>query len=466
MPDLITEALLGDDERRPMSVSEITALIRGDLESTFTSVWIEGEVLSFTRAASGHWYFSLKDSKAQIRAACFVQDQRNISVTPFNGLQAIVRGRLGVYPQRGDYQIIVHSVEDAGKGALTAEFERIKRKLEAEGLFSPSLKREIPFLPRRVGIVTSSSGAAFHDIVRVLTRRTRTVDIMLLPVRVQGAGASEDMCAAIEMANRYNTGVDDLAKIDVLIVGRGGGSQEDLFAFNDETLARTIRASEIPVISAVGHEIDTTIADLVADLRAPTPSAAAEIVAASEDAIRDSLKSYFGRMRSSIDLKVSRLDGRLRSSVFSKTLTSEPTTVTDARYRFDYATDRLNEGFKERVALLTTRFDRISRRLSPQWLAKGVAERRGRFDLLQKSLAHQAAGLVAKRRESLSVLVAELDAMSPLAVLSRGYSITKSGDSVVTSVSDVTPGDRITISVSDGTVEATVNQVRGGENCD
>src|SRR5712691_11408627 len=282
-------SLFDETERRPVTVSELTASIRGELEKRFASVWVEGEISNFHAPGSGHWYFTLTDEFAQMRAACYRSSNQRIRFRPEDGLQVRARGRVSVYEPKGEYQLIVETLEPVGAGALQLAFEQTKARLQAEGLFAAELKRAIPFFPRRVGVVTSSTGAAIRDIINVISRRTRTVHVLFSPARVQGEGAGSDIARAIQFINLHHRralaeGRKDAA-VDVLIVGRGGGSTEDLWAFNEEEVARAIRASEIPVISAVGHETDFTIADFVADRRAPTPSAAAELVAAREDQI-------------------------------------------------------------------------------------------------------------------------------------------------------------------------------------
>src|SRR6266851_4075173 len=279
-------SLFDEAERRPVSVSELTTAIRGTLEKRFATVWVEGEISNFRAVSSGHWYFTLKDELAQLRSACYRSSNQRIRFRPEDGLQVRARGRLSVYEPKGEYQLIVETLEPVGAGALQLAFEQTKVRLAAEGLFAEAVKRAIPMFPRRIGVITSPSGAAIRDILNVISRRTRTVHVLFVPARVQGDGAAQEIVRAIKFLNDFHAralrdGNLDAA-IDVMIVGRGGGSIEDLWAFKEEVVARTIRASAIPVISAVGHETDFTIADFVADMRAPTPSAAAEIVAAHE----------------------------------------------------------------------------------------------------------------------------------------------------------------------------------------
>ncbi|MFN3330271.1 MAG: exodeoxyribonuclease VII large subunit, partial [Pyrinomonadaceae bacterium] len=305
------------EEEKPLTVSELNQKVKQYLESDFSNVCVEGEIVGFSKARSGHWYFSLHDENSQIKAVCYAHNNCRIRFQPCDGLKVRVRGKLTVYLPKGEYQIIVESLLPVGEGALKVAFEQIKSKLEAEGLFDESLKRPLPMLPRRVGIVTSPDGAAFFDILNVLTRRTKTVHITLIPARVQGENAGEEIVRAIKMANLHNLICDQDEEIDVLIVGRGGGAPEDLWAFNEEEVARAIRASQIPVISAVGHEIDFTIADYVADCRAPTPSAAAEIVAEAEENIKKHIRNLEDRLAKEMKLLIEKRKYNLREIVSS-----------------------------------------------------------------------------------------------------------------------------------------------------
>src|SRR2546427_811026 len=279
-------SLFDETERQPVSVSEQTAAIRGTWEKQFAPGWVEGEISNFRAHGSGHWYFTLKDEFAQLRAACYRSSNQRIRFRPEEGLQVRARGRLSVYEPKGEYQLIVETLEPVGAGALQLAFEQTKARLQAEGLFAAELKRPVPMFPRRIGVITSANGAAIRDILNVISRRTRTVHVLFAPARVQGDGATGEVVRAIKFLNEFHARALREGRheegIDVMIVGRGGGSIEDLWTFNEEVLARAIRTSAIPVISAIGHETDFTIADFVADLRAPTPSAAAVSLAGRE----------------------------------------------------------------------------------------------------------------------------------------------------------------------------------------
>src|SRR5438477_859005 len=301
-------SLFDETERQPVSVSELTASIRSALEKRFASVWVEGEISNFRAQNSGHWYFTLKDEFAQLRSACYRSSNQRIRFRPEDGLQVRARGRLSVYEPKGEYQLIVETLEPVGAGALQLAFEQTKARLQAEGLFAAELKRPVPMFPRRVGVITSANGAAIRDVLNVISRRTRTVHVLFAPARVQGEGATGEVVHAIKLLNEFHArALRDgryEAGIDVMIVGRGGGSIEDLWTFNGEVVARAIRNSAIPVISAVGHETDFTIADFVADMRAPTPSAAAEIVAAHEAQLCSLLATLTANLARSMQFKI------------------------------------------------------------------------------------------------------------------------------------------------------------------
>src|SRR4026208_1682387 len=322
MSQPLFSSLFDETERRPLTVSELTGAVRKSLESRFSSVWVEGEISNFKVHSSGHWYFTIKDEGAQLRAKCFRSANTRIRFRPKDGLHVRARGRLTVDEGRGDYELIVEALDPIGAGALQVAFEQLRDRLKAEGLFAPDLKRPLPVFPGRVGVVTSPTGAAIRDILNVISRRTRTVHVLLSPARVQGDAAGPDLARAIGLITPYHARAlsegreDDL--VDVLIVGRGGGSTEDLWAFNQEEVARAIRKSVIPVISAVGHETDFTIADFAADFRAATPSAAAEIVAAREDQLCSSLENLGRQLVRLTRFQVVNLRSRVQEQALSQ----------------------------------------------------------------------------------------------------------------------------------------------------
>ena len=387
------------------TVSRLNREARILLESGLPALWLEAEVSNFARPASGHWYFTLKDASAQVRCAMFRGSNSRVRVMPRDGMQVLVRARVGLYEPRGDYQLIAEHLEEAGEGALRRRFEELKARLAAEGLFDAGLKRPLPVLPRRIGVITSPTGAAIRDILHVLARRFAAVPVLVYPVPVQGTGAAAEIAAALALANAR-------AEVDVLILARGGGSLEDLWSFNEEIVARAIRASRIPVISGVGHEVDVTIADFAADVRAPTPSGAAELVVPDR---AEWLRSLAG------------LAARLAQSGYRR--------LARARERLDWLRGRLERVHpRERLILRAQRLDELEGRL-------------GRA--LSAALAAARARLLSASRT--------LNAVSPLATLERGYSILATADGrLVRAAADVRPGDEVRARTSQGTVHATV----------
>jgi exodeoxyribonuclease VII large subunit len=426
--------LFGDAPTEPQTVTELTAEIRNTLESGFRNVWVEGEVVGFVAAASGHWYFTLNDGTSRLKCVCYSRQNFRIRFKPKNGLTVRLRGSVSFYQPNGELQLVVESLEPFGEGALAAAYEQIRGKLEGEGLFAEELKRPIPFFPRRVAVVTSRKGAAYHDIHTVLTRRAKTVSILLVPALVQGEGAADSIRRAIEALNAYCEEADDCDRIDVVIVGRGGGSAEDLWAFNDEALARAIRASKVPVISAVGHEIDWTISDFVADLRAATPSAAAEMVAGREEDILATLESLDAHMLNEIEHRLSAAASDLDS--FGHRLAAG-----------------LNDGLssaRERIAAATGR-------LSPAALQARVSMLASSVSLLRQRCESGVRQIQCDKGEKLAVETAKLDALSPLAVMTRGYSITRTeAGEIVRDAGQVRRGDKLKISLQRGKLVAEV----------
>src|SRR5919199_1273721 len=423
----ILMSLFDESERRPPPVSELTAQVRGALENRFASVWVEGEISNFRPAASGHWYFTVRDDAAQLRATCFRGVNCRIRFRPSDGLLVRVRGRMTVYEPRGDYELMVEALDPVGAGALRVAFEQLKERLAAEGLFDESLKRELPLLPRRIGVVTSPTGAALRDIIRAVERRTRTVSLLVAPARVQGEGAGAEIARAIQSLNEHH--LRALAEgraegcVDVIIVGRGGGSREDLWAFNDEEVARAIRASLVPVISAVGHETDFTIADFAADVRAATPTAAAEIVAEREDEIASYVEQLTHSLVNAAPYRVLAERARVQEAAMSP-------GFDEGRVRLRVAREELEEarrGLERRVSDLTARtrrrLDTAARRLSPARVSASASRSRVRLTRAGAGLESASRARLEEARSRLAVAAAALDAMSPLAVLGRGYAL-------------------------------------------
>ena len=447
-------------EERSLSVSQLTSQIKAALETRFSGVSVEGEISNFTTAASGHWYFSLTDGESVLKAACFRGQNYRIRFRPSDGLFVRCRGRITTYEKRGEYQLLVDSLEPVGEGALTVAFEQIKARLSAEGLFDEALKRPIPPYPRCIGIVTSPTGAAVHDIMTVLDRRARSVDIVIIPTLVQGEMAGRQIAEAVRLANEYCDGCLENARIDVLIVGRGGGSSEDLWAFNEEQVARAIRGSKIPVISAVGHEVDFTIADMAADLRAPTPSAAAEIVAQSEAEVMRRIGQLSSDLTRGMEYLILAAHAELQSLEMAPVFTAFPARIREMRYLVDDRTAATSDALHAMIDRHDESLRSVTCRLSPAELSARAAGISKRLSLLEYRSRCAAAELTAGRHSELEMEMARLDALSPLAVLTRGYSITqKASGEIVRDSHQTDVGEQVNIRLARGKIEARVTHV-------
>jgi len=456
----LLQSLFEEEERVPLTVTELNEKVRDTLERQFSNVWVEAEIADFSEPSSGHWYFTLHDGKSRIRAACFKGTNWKIRFRPFDGLEIRVRGRLSVYPVRGEYQLLVESLEPVGDGALRVAFDQIKAKLKKEGLFDESHKRELPFLPKRVGVVTSPTGAAIFDIINVISRRTRTVDIVLIPAVVQGETAPESIANAILLANQFNEKAPTENRLDVLIVGRGGGSAEDLAAFNEERLARTVFASEIPVISAVGHETDISIVDYVADRRAPTPSAAAELVASHESDLSKKIGEYEARSNRAIRTSLFAARQQFRTAAESQVFRLFPEKINRLRNENLQMSRQLARGMVEKLKENQNRLWEMRHRLSPVKLSADLEVRRQNLlHLGQRNEAAIAKSQIA-RSDRLKRKVATLHALSPLDVLQRGYSIARTDEGrVVTDAKTVAKGELLNILLARGKLKTRVDEV-------
>ena len=437
--------------RQILTVSEITAGIRELIESRFFEVWIEGELSNCRHWNTGHLYFTLKDAGAQLRGVMFRTAVRTLRFKPEDGLHVVVRGRIGVYEPKGEYQVVCEYMEPQGLGALQLAFDQLKRRLQAEGLFDAARKRPLPVLPRKIGIVTSLDGAALRDIVKVLRRRYPNAHLVIRPSRVQGEGAAAEVAAALAQIGR-------VPGVDVVIAGRGGGSIEDLWAFNEEIVARAIAASPVPVISAVGHETDLTIADLVADLRAPTPSAAAELVVARKDdftaRIAQSTRQLQTAALRGVDHRRRRIDGIVARPAFA----GWPGRLALR------ARDTAELGHRLRAAARS----RLARRARLHQQLRDALERcdlRRRFSDVRVRLlaADRMLGTAIDRRShraevTLREAAGRLDMLSPLAVLSRGYAVCWNADrsAILRDAAAVAPGDRVQVRLHRGALECAV----------
>jgi len=433
--------LFGD--RRILTVSQLTQLIRGVLEENFEHVWLEGEVSNLATPVSGHLYFSLKDSAAQIRCVVFRNSARAMRFKIHNGMGLVLRGRVSVFDQRGDYQLIAEYLEPQGIGALQLAFNQLKEKLAREGLFEEARKKPLPGLPRRIGVVTSATGAAIHDIITVLKRRHASVELLLMPVKVQGEGAAQEISAAIRDFNRYR-------EVDVIIVGRGGGSMEDLWAFNEEAVARAISTSRIPVVSAVGHEVDFTIADFVADLRAPTPSAAAEMVVRSREELEAELRHLSSRLSSSMERKLS--GARERTEGLKRALKDPSLLVGHLAQRVDDLSVRVEAALSRGLHRHRERLDALAHRLQIMNPAVETERCRERLLALSDGMENAMQRLLDGLRETAAVNGARLHALSPLATLGRGYCLARRhpAGEIIRDGSQLKPGDKLGLIFSRG----------------
>jgi exodeoxyribonuclease VII large subunit len=454
------------------SVSRVNREVRVLLERGLGVLWVEGELSNFSQPPSGHWYFSLKDRDAQLRCAMYRVKNSLVGFTPRAGMQVLVRGRISLYEPRGEFQLIIEHLEEAGVGALRREFERLKARLAAEGLFSQERKRALPRFPRRIGVITSPSGAALRDILQILARRYPPAAVLVYPTAVQGAAAVPTLVAALGTASARS-------ECDVLILARGGGSLEDLWAFNDERVARAIRGCSLPVVSGVGHEIDFTIADFVADARAPTPSAAAEMVVPDRHACLEALARTGQRMQAGMRRELRAIGVRLEAVGRRLNLAHPGAHLQQQMQRLDHLSQRLagstrgvvhREG--QRLAELRARLQQHSpRHALGEWgarnqslqlrLARAVCEHQARAaartEQLHARLERAAHDRLAHAAQRLALAQRALDAVSPLATVGRGFAIVKRADgTVLTDASAVALGEQIEARLARGTLKARV----------
>ena len=446
-----------DAGRRVFTVSELTRAVKDTLEGRFGGLWVEGEISNLRSHTSGHVYFTLKDEEAQIRAVLFRSRVRRVRFEPVDGLHVLAFGRLDVYAVRGEYQLVCEVLEPKGVGALQLAFEQLKARLLAEGLFDAARKRPLPALPRRVGLVTSPTGAAVRDFLRIITRRFAGLQVLVCPVRVQGETAAGEIAAALSTLNR-------LGNLDVIVLARGGGSLEDLWAFNEEAVARAIAASKIPVISAVGHETDVTIADFVADLRAPTPSAAAELVVREKTELQRQLAALRARLAQGMGQRWRRLADRLADFRRRRVLTDPGRPLRDWARRVDDLGARLGGAMARHDRRARERLERAARALRPGLLAAPVRHQRRLAGQLGGRLERGARDAAARRRRAVEALAARLGGLSPLACLARGYAIAAlPTGAVLTRADQVRPGERVTVRLHEGSLGCRVEDVHGAK---
>ena len=430
-----------------LQVSELTKKVRFMLESELNTVWLCGEISNFIAASSGHWYLSLKDQNAQVRCAMFKGSNNKVKLTPKNGQQVLVRAKVSLYEPRGDFQIIIEQMESAGEGLLRQQFEQLKSKLNQEGLFELAHKKSLPKQINTVGIVTSATGAAVKDIISVMQRRNPAINIIIYPTLVQGELAAQDICKAINLANKRN-------ECDVIIVGRGGGSMEDLWPFNEEAVVRAIYNSTLPIISAVGHEIDTTLSDYVADLRAPTPSAAAELVSSDKaDLIfrisqlkQRLIKSYRNNLyylkqtTNSIDQRLARIHPQQQLQI-------QQQKVDDLTIRLITQFNHLHASRTNKPTLLQQRLFASSPLTNPK---SNIISSNVKLNNLTDKLANKMLQLLANKQQMFVSNIEKLHLVSPLATIARGYTITRNKDEkIIKSKNQVALGGKLTIQLSD-----------------
>ncbi|MGI9290776.1 MAG: exodeoxyribonuclease VII large subunit [Gammaproteobacteria bacterium] len=435
------------------TVSRLNREARRLLESGLGRVWIAGEVSNLARPASGHIYFSLKDENSQVRCAMFRNANRGLTFKPEDGMQVLVQAKVGLYEPRGEYQLVAERMEEAGEGLLRRNFEELKAKLDAEGLFSAAIKQQLPALPAMIGVVTSPTGAAVRDILHILRRRYPAAGVIIYPTRVQGEGASDEIVAAIETAVERK-------ESDVLIIARGGGSLEDLWSFNEENVARAIAACSIPTVSGVGHEVDITIADLVADIRAPTPSGAAELVTPDRSVLLRAINDLHRRAGLMLKQQLAVSAENLRRTRTSLNRLHPGAVLDQLRQTGDELTGRMTDALLERIAELRAEYRLLTLRLKHTAPAD-------RIERLQEQLTANRLSMAAELRELINMLstraavaAGSLNAVSPLATLERGYSIVRdTKGQVARDASRLKSGDSIEIQLARGRAAATVTKV-------
>lgn len=443
--------------RQILSVTRLNRLARTVLESEIGLVWLSAEVSNFVSAASGHWYFTLKDNKAQVRAAMFRNANRTVRQRPKEGDKILVRASVGLYEPRGDYQLVVEHMESDGEGRLKQAFDALKMKLHGEGLFDSNRKRPLPEHIRRIGVITSPSGAALHDVLSVLARRSPATEVIVYPSMVQGDTAPAQLVHALQRANARN-------EVDVILLTRGGGSLEDLWGFNDETLARTIAGSAIPVVSAVGHEVDVTIADFVADLRAPTPSAAAELLSQDLSGVLQQLHQLRQRLHRAWQRHSDNAQHALRNQQQRLTAQHPVTRIQYQSQTLDRIQDALLQAMQRRISQAGQRGAVLASRLRQQDPARLIRQQQQRCSELAQRNTRAMQLRLQHAKAGLSQQAHLLNSVSPLSTLSRGYSITLHEEKAVTDVTSVSKGDTLRTRVKNGEIVSVVDSTQATPN--
>ncbi|EIJ32764.1 exodeoxyribonuclease VII large subunit [Thiothrix nivea] len=442
-------------ERTILSVSQLNNEVGQLLAQGFPTLWVEGEISNFVRAASGHLYFSLKDAGAQVRCAMFRNRAISLKLQPRNGLKVMVRGKVGLYEPRGEYQFIIEHMEDVGEGALQRQFEELKRKLQAQGLFATEHKLPLPPFPRCIGVITSPTGAAIRDILNVLKRRCPQIPVLIYPVLVQGDGAKEQIVKAVRQA-------DDDKRCDVLILARGGGPIEDLWPFNEESVAQAVYACTTPIISGVGHEIDFTIADFVADVRAPTPSAAAELVSPDMLALQTHLRRLYLQLQRSQARRLQLVGEQLRR-LQQRLENQRPTNRLQQKVqRLDELDMRLRTALTRRLQQQQERFANLQTRLRNQSPARQIRQQQEQLARNRQTLAVHIQQQLEKARRRLQMQAGQLHALSPLGTLERGYSIVHHAQTgqVLRNTTPLRLGETVSTTLHDGSFESIVTSIK------
>ncbi|HEC72884.1 MAG TPA: exodeoxyribonuclease VII large subunit [Methylophaga aminisulfidivorans] len=433
------------------TVSRLNREIRTVLEQGFASLILTGEISNFITPASGHWYFTLKDDRAQVKAAMWRGNNRGQRYRPENGAQVTVRARVSLYEPRGDYQLIVEHMEAAGEGLLKQQFDELKMRLAAEGLFSSAYKQPLPSVVHRVGVITSATGAAIKDILTVLKRRAPQLEVVIYPAMVQGKDAHLQLIDKINLANARN-------EVDVLILGRGGGSLEDLWCFNHELLARAIYASKLPIISAVGHEIDTTISDYVADIRAATPSAAAELVSPNSSELYNQIQQQLNRLANAFKHQLSAKQSIATALEHRLTLCHPRNQLNQQAQRLDELTVALQQAMQQRIYQYERRLNNLMPRLMQRSPDRKLTQAAHQLQQLQARLQQSMQQQLRSSQNTLALQASRLGSVSPLNVLARGYSITKNEQGkVIKSTSQVNQGDALVTELADGIIQSIVS---------
>ena len=450
IPSSATTELENSAKPKALSVSELNRQVKRMLEVSYAHAWVCGEITGLSRPRSGHWYFTLKDDKAQIRCAMFKGYNQRLKFVPKEGDQIIVRAKVSLYEGRGDYQLIVEGMEPAGIGQLQAAFEALKLKLSGEGLFDPSHKKPTPRIPKKLAVITSQTGAVIHDIISVTQRRFPALEIILLPVQVQGDGSAKQVADAIAYCNDH-----DVA--DVLIVGRGGGSLEDLWSFNEEIVARAIFASQLPIISAVGHEVDFTIADMVADYRAPTPSAAAEHITPDQYEIMQQVDGQQRRLEFLMNNRFKLFQQKIEA--LQKQLKHPGDALRDKESRLKELQERISRGLSHTLDNKARSLDTLQHRILRTNPQTSIQQTEISLEAMFERLVKTQNMYLEQQQHKLALLAQTLNTASPLATLGRGYAILKSDkQKVKTQCCDFKAGDKISATLKDGIVHCTVDQ--------